>query len=99
MEPNANNQSSENKPTGPIIGAVIIILVLIVGALYFWGAKLNKEDNKTPEDILSAEDQTLNQLETQSTSTEINAIENDLNATVLNGLDADLQSIDKELQR
>ena len=29
---------------GAIIGIVIIILVLIVGGLYFWGAKLARED-------------------------------------------------------
>ncbi|HEY4495758.1 MAG TPA: hypothetical protein VJC04_00135 [Candidatus Paceibacterota bacterium] len=96
MEPNTN-QTSENKPAGPIIGVVIIILILVVGALYFWGAKLNKEANQTPENILSAEDQTLNQLQTQSTSTEVTDINADLNATVLDGLDADLQNIDKEL--
>ncbi|HEY4496053.1 MAG TPA: hypothetical protein VJC04_01710 [Candidatus Paceibacterota bacterium] len=96
MEPNAN-QNSENKPAGPVIGAVIIILILIVGALYFWGAKLNKEANQTPDDILNTEDQTLNQLQTQSTSTEISDIETDLNATDLDNLDADLVNIDKEL--
>ncbi|MEK7088207.1 MAG: hypothetical protein AAB952_00485 [Patescibacteria group bacterium] len=98
MEPNAT-QTSENRPAGPVIGVVIIILILVVGALYFWGAKLNKEANQTPEDILSAEDQTLNQLQTQSTSDEVVDINTDLNATVLDGLDADLQSIDKELAK
>ena len=95
MEP--NTQTSENKPAGPVIGAVIIILILVVGALYFWGAKLNKEANQTPEDILGGEDKTLEQLQTQSTSTEIGDIEADLNVTDLDNLDADLQNIDKEL--
>lgn len=98
MEPNAT-QTSENRPAGPVIGAVIIILILVVGALYFWGAKLNREANQTPEDILNTEDQTLNQLQTQSTSTEVGDIENDLNATVLDGLDTDLVNIDKELAK
>lgn len=96
MEPNAT-QTSENRPAGPVIGAVIIILILVVGALYFWGAKLNKEANQTPEDILNAEDQTVDQLQTQSTSTEIDDINVDLNVTDLNNLDADLKNIDKEL--
>lgn len=96
MEPNAN-QTPENKPAGPVIGVVIIILILIVGALYFWGAKLNKEASRTPEDILNAEDQTLNQLQTQSTSTEISDINVDLNATDLNSPDSDLKNIDREL--
>lgn len=97
MDPNIN-QNPENKPAGPVIGAVIIILILIVGALYFWGAKLNKEANQTPEEILNTEDQTLNQLQTQSTTTNIAEINADLNATDLDNLDADLVNIDKELQ-
>ena len=31
------------QPVGPILGTVIIVLLLIAGALYFWGARLNKE--------------------------------------------------------
>lgn len=28
---------------GPLIGSIIIIIVLIVGAIYFWGDTLNKK--------------------------------------------------------
>ncbi len=38
------------KPSaGPIVGIVIIITFLIIGALYFWGAHLNAQ---SPEDTL-----------------------------------------------
>jgi hypothetical protein len=30
---------------GAFIGIIIIVSILIVGALYFWGAKLEKADN------------------------------------------------------
>ncbi len=30
--------------TGPIVGVFIIVLLLVVGALYFWGAELNRAD-------------------------------------------------------
>jgi len=33
---------------GPIIGTIIIIALLIVGALYFWGAHLNEQQNPPP---------------------------------------------------
>ncbi len=28
---------------GPIIGAIIIVILLVFGALYFWGQKLNRQ--------------------------------------------------------
>jgi len=31
------------KSVGPLIGIIIILVLLIVGAFYFWGARLNKE--------------------------------------------------------
>lgn len=33
----------QSKPAGPIVGTVIIVILLIVGGLYFWGERLNKE--------------------------------------------------------
>ena len=40
----AGKQSS----AGPIIGIIIIIALLILGALYFWGAHLNQQQNPPP---------------------------------------------------
>lgn len=28
---------------GPVIGAIIVVILLVFGALYFWGQKLNAE--------------------------------------------------------
>jgi hypothetical protein len=33
---------------GPIIGIVIIVVLMIFGALYFWGAQLNQEPQNPP---------------------------------------------------
>ncbi|MDB5259169.1 MAG: hypothetical protein JWO73_377 [Candidatus Taylorbacteria bacterium] len=38
-----NTQNSAGKKVGPIIGALIIIILLVVAALYAWGHRLNKE--------------------------------------------------------
>ncbi len=32
------------KESGPLVGIVIILVILIFGAFYFWGARLNKAD-------------------------------------------------------
>lgn len=34
---------------GPVVGIIIIVILLVIGALYFWGAHLNAQD---PEDQL-----------------------------------------------
>lgn len=47
MPPVAEHQntqrSSRDDGTGPIVGAIIIVILLVFGALYFWGQKLNRE--------------------------------------------------------
>jgi hypothetical protein len=91
-----------HKSTGPIIGIAIIIVIIIFGGLYYWGAQLTGKDGSeetekpTAEEIESAEDTAVSELETQSNSDEISAIEEDLNATDLEGLDAELENIDAE---
>lgn len=49
MDQNTNNTGdkiSKDSSVGPAIGIIIIIAVLIVGALYFWGSRLNKDSEK-----------------------------------------------------
>ena len=33
---------------GPVVGVIIIVIVLILGGLYFWGAQLNREEEPLP---------------------------------------------------
>ena len=44
--PAADQSGTQNRPreegAGPVIGAIIIVILLVFGALYFWGQKLNK---------------------------------------------------------
>ncbi len=40
--------------SGPIVGVSIIVVLLIVGALYFWGAELN-ETEVQPLPLIPAE--------------------------------------------
>lgn len=46
MPPVAENMNTQRTPkddgTGAIVGAIIIVILLVFGALYFWGQKLNK---------------------------------------------------------
>ena len=80
----------EDKPFGPLVGIVIIVIILILGGLYFWG-------QRTGDGVISDQDTVVEALETQSLSDEIVDIEADLDATDLESLDADLSAIEDEL--
>ncbi|HLD38384.1 MAG TPA: hypothetical protein VJA20_03010 [Candidatus Nanoarchaeia archaeon] len=107
----SENQYSENTPQtnekrsksiGSIIGLAIIMVILIFGGLYYWGAQINKQqtqeqlDNTTAEMIENQLDTALEQLQAQNESDEIADIEVDLNDTALEGLDQELENIDVE---
>ena len=78
-------QPVKQKSAGPVIGIIIILIVLIIGALYFWGARLNRETVPQESAPLSSSDA-------------IEDISADLNATVVNDIDSDLNAMANELQ-
>ena len=82
---------------GPIIGIVIVVIVLIIGALYFWGQRLNREVPVTPSSDTSAlqeeqSDPSVTALNSQSSSDDYASIESDLNATNVDGLSSDFEA-------
>ncbi len=96
---------------GPILGVLIVVLVLILGGLYLWGATLSEGpqhmdtaeetapreiENKEPETPRAEADTQI--LETVSSSDEIEAIETDIDNTNLDTLDAEMEAIDAELE-
>jgi hypothetical protein len=114
MPENASQPTEETESSlvsGPILAVLALILVLILGGMYYWFASLNTwepleppapterptpEDNNEPEST-TAEAQT-DALEVVSTSDELSAIEADVEATNLDSLDSELQAIDAELE-
>ena len=75
--------SESKKSFGPLIGTIIIIVVLLLGAFYIWGGKLSTQN--TTEDT-----GTINmtgELAPVSTSDEVNAIESDLTAGGVSEID------------
>ena len=67
--PSSNGASTPQQPTGgvgPVMAVVIIVALLILGGLYFWGAQLNERvqsdesalvDGTSNSDIASANDE------------------------------------------
>ncbi len=96
---------NKEKSIGSIIAVVIIIAILVIGGLYYWGKKINDigtnnstvDQNITAEEISKQPDESLNKLNTQGTSDKPAAIEADLNSTNIKGLDTDIGKINAEL--
>lgn len=94
MEPQTQNQSS----IGSIIGIIIIITVIILGGLYFWGKRV--EEQKYNEKLISESQQApeptiINEstkIKTLSTGDDVDTIQADLNNTKTDNLSTELNT-------
>ncbi len=50
--------SGQKPSAGPVVGIVIIVVLMIVGALYFWGARLNHQNNQDQLPFIPPENST-----------------------------------------
>jgi uncharacterized protein HemX len=99
MEPQAQQQErpqiqpQENKSSvGSVIGIIIIIAIIILGGLYFWGKRI--EESKIQDDLLiqNATTSEVITAENVSSSDDMNSIEADLDATAdFSGLGTELE--------
>lgn len=97
MPPQPLNPEPPKHAVGPIAGAIIVIILLIAGGLYFWGAKLNQANDMNAIPFIPSNDEA--QLEAgadvnaglppQSTSDDVAAIEADMEAVDLGAIDAE----------
>ncbi|MDO8553106.1 MAG: hypothetical protein Q7S01_06335 [bacterium] len=84
-QPVAPQVAVSRSGAGSIVGAIIIIILLAIGAFYFWGAQLNNVDNNPPPLILGnetseSESDATAGLPAQQTSDETAAINADIQA-------------------
>jgi len=79
-----NNLEPIKKDTGvgPIIGSIIIIILIVLGGLYFWGYAIEKNKSDAPA---------------EQNSEDLNRIEADLNSTNVDDSETDLKQIDAEI--
>lgn len=87
-----NPLQPEKKSVGPTIGLVIVVILIILGGIYFWNQQQNKDS-----DSMAVENEAM-MIKEQGTSNEVSSIEADLNATNLDNLDQELGNIDADLQ-
>ncbi len=87
---------SQNKSSiGSIIGTIIIIAIIILGGLYFWGKRV--EESKLKQDLVSQNSEQPTQMQNNtgninktSDVDDLNSINADLKASNFNNLDAEL---------
>lgn len=81
---------------GSIIGTVVIISVIILGGLYFWGKRI--EESKLRESLANGEVQPMMNegseaaaIRAVSSSDDLGSIEGDLNATNFDNMNTELR--------
>ncbi len=75
----------EKKSNGALIGAVIIILILVIGGIYIWQAKVKSlpaGDGLESESVVPADTKELDALEQELDATEL-----DVEANVINSVE------------
>lgn len=80
MEPKMEGSS------GPIIGVIVILALVILGGLYFWGERRDSTPAPAPTT------QGVGDIRAQSGSDGVSAIEADLEATAIESVDSELYS-------
>jgi len=88
MEPNNSNMNANGEGSiGPVIALIIILAVIVLGGLYFWGQRTSNNTTDIYGNPISTSTPTA--ASTSDTSAAINA---DLKATDLNSLDNQLNA-------
>ncbi|RJQ34897.1 hypothetical protein C4556_01270 [Candidatus Parcubacteria bacterium] len=99
IPPAPAQQAPASSSLGPVIGAIIVILVLGLGALYFWGAQLNEQPDELP--FIPGDGTSESWMPQSSGSDEAAAIEAELQATDMSAfeqqMNADLEATESGL--
>ncbi len=99
MNPNppviTNITTPPQKSVGPTVGLVIVLILIILGGIYFW---MKQSDYKETAWTETNKDTDTQAFEQQSSSDEISSIEADLDSTDFNNLDQGYSEINAELQ-
>lgn len=85
----------ENSSTGSIIATIIIIAILILGGLYFWGKRIETQRNteKIVSEMLNIENTAAveaSNIKNVSSDDSLDTIEADLGATDISSLDSEI---------
>lgn len=57
MEPNNMDMNVDKKSNGALVGAVIVVLILILGGVYLWSSNSLNNDESNPVEYENTEEQ------------------------------------------
>ena len=84
----------EKHSVGPIVGSTIIIIVLVLGALYFWGQRINSVTHQTETgEVMPGAEHVETTPEALPTSDEVSSIDEDLKMESFTELEASISEI------
>lgn len=86
-----NNESG----VGPVIATIIILAVVVLGGLYFWGQRSPSSNNDIYGNPISTSTESAvdtTSIDTQSSADTPASIKNDLNSTNVDNLGADINA-------
>jgi hypothetical protein len=97
--------TQEERNLGPAIGVIVIIALIVLGGLYFWGQRIDRKspapmEANSMQDMPAAQLETpgadLGSLEAQGTSDDITSISADIEATNLSELGTEVNAMNQE---
>ncbi len=86
----------QKKSYGALIAVVIILILMIIGGLYFLGQRINKTPYQAG--AVKTSDSVTQAMKSQSSSDNIAAIESDLKATSVSTLDQGASAFEAQMQ-
>lgn len=95
--PNTLKEGGPQGTWGPLVGVIIIVAILVLGGLYFWGRELvGNGEEPSAADIANQEDPQLQELREQDSSDDVSSIEADIEATDFSDIDQEFSDIEAE---
>ena len=88
--------TQENSTTGPLIGSIVIIVLIIIGGLYYLGNIILIKKNQIKDNEIFEEQTNKKEIEEtvkQSSTDDIPSIEQDIISTDIDSVDSELKEI------
>ena len=88
-------EPQQKSSVGSIIGTIIIIAIIILGGLYFWGKRI--EESKETDGLVNetsqseAEEMEVTAIKSVTTTDDLGSIEADLESTSFNDMNPELE--------
>lgn len=98
---NMINETQKDGTVGPLIGSIIVILLFVVGGLYYFGNLISIKKTEIETQKVAEEIDETNKVESaakQDKTDDVESIEKDIKSTDIDSIGSDLNNIEKEFK-